>query len=81
MSEGAVVANSSGGWSLKDVDLTAYSGERVRIGFLHSAGTSNVSPGWYVDDKPTEAVVSHQLSVISPGPGANRYDGCRNKPE
>ena len=40
----------SGGWSLKGVDLTAYSGERVRIGFLHTSNTSIGAPGWYIDD-------------------------------
>ena len=52
ISEGTPVTNASGGWSLKGVDLTAYSGERVRIGFLHTADASSisVSAGWYLDD-------------------------------
>ena len=43
-------------WSLKDVDLTVYAGETVRIGFYHEAvdnpgiSTADVSTGWYIDD-------------------------------
>ena len=46
------VADSSPGWSIKDVDLTAYAGETVRIAFYHSADSSGitVSSGWYIDD-------------------------------
>ena len=52
--EGTAVVNTSG-WSLKDVDLTAYAGKRVRIGFYHTAfcdgGFCNdESTGWYIDD-------------------------------
>ena len=50
VSEGTTVANESGGWSLKGVDLTAYSGETVRIGFLHTSNTTVGAPGWYIDD-------------------------------
>jgi len=49
-SEGLVVTNTSGGWSLKDVDLTAYSGETIRIGFLHSDASTTQNSGWYIDD-------------------------------
>ena len=52
--EGTAVADTSG-WSLKDVDLTAYAGETVRIGFFHVAGralsyVADESTGWYIDD-------------------------------
>jgi hypothetical protein len=50
VNEGAPVANVSGGWSLKDVDLTAYAGETVRIAFYHTASISTPSFGWYLDD-------------------------------
>ena len=50
ISEGTAVTAISGGWSLKGVDLTAYSGERVRVGFLHTSNTSAVAAGWYIDD-------------------------------
>jgi len=49
--EGALVENFSGGWSLKDVDLTAYASEIVRVAFFHSSdGVSTVNSGWYLDD-------------------------------
>jgi len=51
---GTPVADTSG-WSLKDVDLTAYAGEIVRLGFYHTAdcyysSCSDTSTGWYIDD-------------------------------
>jgi VWFA-related protein len=54
---GTPVNNTSGGWSLIHIDLTAYSGKTIRISFHHVAAqdgiTSNgtdVSTGWYIDD-------------------------------
>ena len=49
---GSAVANQSGGWSLKDVDLTPYAAETVRIGFNHQTNDFNnrVGSGWYIDD-------------------------------
>ena len=51
---GTAVADTSG-WSLKDVDLTAYAGDTIRIAFYHTAsrpccGGANESTGWYIDD-------------------------------
>jgi len=37
VSEGAAITNVSAVWSLKDVDLTAFAGEVIRV-------------GWYIDD-------------------------------
>jgi len=49
--EGALVENFSGGWSLKDVDLTAYASETVRVAFFHFANdVSTNSIGWFVDE-------------------------------
>ena len=50
--EGTAITDSSGGWSLKDVDLTAYAGATIRVGFWHTADGSSISvgPGWYLDD-------------------------------
>ncbi len=56
MNEGGAVSNVSINWTLKDVNLTAYAGKTIRIGFLHTAenvccGNSiDVSSGWYIDD-------------------------------
>ena len=54
-SVGAAVSDHYSEWSLKDVDLTAYTGEIIRIAFFHYAdrgnpGIANEAPGWYVDD-------------------------------
>ena len=40
----------SGGWSVKDVELTGYAGQTVRIGFLHVADPPYERQGWYIDD-------------------------------
>ena len=41
-------------WSLKDVDLTAYADQQVRIAFYHTESRhyskASVSTGWYIDD-------------------------------
>jgi hypothetical protein len=42
-------------WTLKDIDITAYLGKTVRIGFAHvatcaSGDCSDVSTGWVIDD-------------------------------
>ena len=57
---GTSIVNTSG-WSLKDVELTAYAGETVRIAFYHTASrpccsSSNYeSTGWYIDDVEIES--------------------------
>ena len=52
VNEGTAVSASSGGWSLKDVDLTAYAGATVRVSLLHAADApgTTLGAGWYVDD-------------------------------
>ena len=37
-------------WSLMAVDLTAYAGMRVRVGFYHSSDEQDTDSGWYIDD-------------------------------
>lgn len=51
---GTTIVDSSG-WSLKDIALTAYAGNKVRIGFYHTAqcyygDCRDTSTGWYIDD-------------------------------
>ena len=54
--EGIPNVNISGGWTQKDVILTAYAGETIRLGFYHTAERSpnssyvSESTGWYIDD-------------------------------
>ena len=48
ISVGTFVSNQSG-WTQKNVDLTLYAGETVRIAFLHTAGVGD-GAGWYIDD-------------------------------
>ncbi|MEM7436099.1 MAG: choice-of-anchor J domain-containing protein [Myxococcota bacterium] len=46
---GSAVAGRSAVWSIKDVELTDYAGETVRIGFLINREGSS-GPGWYIDN-------------------------------
>jgi hypothetical protein len=59
--EGVAVGPTSGVWSPKDIDLTAYSGKKVRLGFSHTNGNANA--GWYIDD----------MTISSGTPPANPY--------
>jgi len=48
-------SGSSGVWSNAMVDLSAYAGRTVRIGFELSQGSfTSVGPGWFVDDVQIE---------------------------
>lgn len=45
------MSSSSGAWTRTAVDLTAYAGELVRIGFFHAgANAFSSGAGWYVDE-------------------------------
>ncbi|MEW6290909.1 MAG: choice-of-anchor J domain-containing protein, partial [Thermodesulfobacteriota bacterium] len=46
----AAIVNSSAGWSLMNIDISAYAGKKVRIAFTHYANDdSYVAAGWSVD--------------------------------
>ena len=70
--EGTAIVNTSG-WLLKDVDLTAYAGQKIRISFYHTAvdyggalyGT-DVSTGWYLDN----------IQICINGTCIHDYDFC-----
>ncbi|MEW6520622.1 MAG: choice-of-anchor J domain-containing protein [Thermodesulfobacteriota bacterium] len=52
---GNSIANTTPVWSLMDVDLSAYAGQKIRVGFYHTAardvyGNASESYGWYIDD-------------------------------
>lgn len=43
----------SGGWTTRDIDVTEFQGQRVRLGFMHTEsnnGLTSTSSGWYIDD-------------------------------
>ncbi len=44
-------------WSLRNVDLTAYAGKRVKIAFAHVADCGSTYPGWYIDDVQVDKYV------------------------
>ena len=45
----SAIVSSSPVWSPLTIDLTPYAGEKVRIGFLHSADGGGGPTGWYLD--------------------------------
>ena len=48
---GSQITGSSGGWIKTDIDLGAYAGERIRIGFQHEDdGAGGEADGWFIDD-------------------------------
>lgn len=40
----------SSDWTKKSVDITSYSGLKVRLAFFHNADNYYEYPGWYIDD-------------------------------
>ena len=60
---GVVVTHNSD-WTLKDVDLTANAGEKVRFAFLHVDNYSYRSTGWYIDD----------IQIIAKVPDGDGFD-------
>jgi len=64
------VAGASGAWSRTDVDLTAFAGQRVRLGFYHQGidsgswtGPDN-SYGWFID--AVEVVTVAVIGAVPP---------------
>ena len=48
---GSTVTYYSGGWTRRDVDLTAYAGQTVLLSFFHYENNAyNIGLGWYIDD-------------------------------
>jgi hypothetical protein len=47
--QGFVARDNSAVWSPRNVDLTAYAGEMIRIGFFHLSAAGGLA-GWYIDD-------------------------------
>ena len=53
------------------MDLTAYAGQRVRIGFYHQAAVYAEGPGWYVDEVEVNRFdpPPPRVAEFYPGPG------------
>ena len=49
----------SAGWSLTSVDLSAYAGKQIQIGFQQNGG-NNPAPGWYIDNVSIDKVTITQ---------------------
>jgi|GEM_PF-2978799 len=44
------VSGSSGGWILRDLDLSAYSGSAFKVRFWFHTDSNTVAEGWYLDE-------------------------------
>jgi RHS repeat-associated protein len=69
----AATNGTSTNWQQVFLDLSAYQGQKVRLGFLHSAnGDGSVGAGWFIDDlelssfAPTPLTLGHATT--------NRFD-------
>jgi len=47
---GNPVVGSSPQWLLNDLNVTAYAGQKVRLGFFHHVDGGSNGLGWYIDD-------------------------------
>jgi hypothetical protein len=63
---GGTYAGNSGLWSQASVDLSAYSGRQIQVGFYQMGGT-NPAPGWYIDD----------VKVVLPAPTITSFTPTR----
>jgi len=54
-------------WTLETVDLSAYQGQQVRLGFYHTANSdASVGAGWYLDDMSASSFVPTPLTLGLP---------------
>jgi RHS repeat-associated protein len=62
----AATPGTSTNWSQFVVDLSAYEGQQVHLGFLHEAnGNSSVGAGWFIDDVSLSSFVPTPTSLGS----------------
>jgi len=46
----STIGGTSGGWTKHpDIDISTYTGKKIRIGFYHHADGYDQYPGWYID--------------------------------
>ena len=68
---GSSIVHAGAVWTQALYDLSAYSGQRVRIGFLLSTGYGTAAAGWYIDDVSIEegALVLNNPETFESGIG------------
>jgi len=57
--------NSSNGWVNPSIDISAYKGKTVNIGFQFMSDSSGTSTGWFIDDVTVAAQVHPEVIVFS----------------
>ncbi|MFH0726523.1 MAG: RHS repeat-associated core domain-containing protein [Pseudomonadota bacterium] len=71
------IAASSGTlteWQIDTVDLTAYQGQEVQIGFFHSANSdASVGAGWYIDDLSLSRTSPSRLALNDESPASRSF--------
>ncbi|SDN33346.1 bacillopeptidase F. Serine peptidase. MEROPS family S08A [Psychrobacillus sp. OK028] len=71
------VQGTSNGWIDAEVDLSAYAGQRVYIGFNAFSDGSVVKNGWYLDDVGLAEI--SQTEKVSKGNNGNKENKDKNK--
>jgi bacillopeptidase F len=72
-----MIQGTSGGWIDAEVDLSAYAGQRVYIGFNAFSDSSVVKNGWYLDD--VVLADTSQTGKVSKGNNGNKAGNSGNK--
>ncbi|MCL7414255.1 MAG: immune inhibitor A, partial [ANME-2 cluster archaeon] len=57
-----ITGNSNNNWSLENMDLTPYTGNKILIGFRFKSDTAINDEGWYVDDIHVTSGMTIQFS-------------------
>ena len=72
-----MVQGLSNGWISAEVDLSAYAGQRIYIGFNAFSDGSVQKDGWYIDDVALTDI--SQTGKVSKGKGNNNGNNGNNK--
>lgn len=76
-----MVQGASNGWINAEVDLSAYSGQRIYIGFNAFSDVSVVKEGWYIDDVGLAEVSQTGKVAKGKNTNGNKTAGGKNDKE
>lgn len=68
----------SGDWAAAEVDLTAYSGQRVYLGFNVYSDGSVVRDGWYIDDVALADISQTGKASVNKNKDKNKNNGKKS---
>ena len=61
--EGQTPPSCSGGWTYTTLDLSAYAGQTIWLGYWASGGDGSQAAGWYIDDVSVSITASASLPL------------------